>query len=136
MLRICLSLVLLLTILIDTSSVAQQRKGAVTPARSGSLPRLSTSMRYPAVRAALIRAGWQPVPLAPKNSCGWDRCPPHPEVLSCGASVSWCQYAWRRGNEWLLVTAGGEDLTEGQWFELTTRCRSIRFFGPGPHCRP
>ena len=103
--------------------------------RSTVLPRLTTQMRYPAVRAALIRAGWQPVPLAPRNSCGWDQCPPFPEVLQCGASESWCHYAWRRGPQWLILTAGGEDLEGGQWFERTRTCRSIDVVRSGPQGR-
>lgn len=88
-----------------------------------SFPQIARGTPYDRVRATLIRAGWTPLALAAPGQCGWDVCPPYREVLSCGASVSDCSYAWRMGNQYVLVNAGGEG--HPQVFTDYQRCSTI-----------
>lgn len=100
---------------------------------TGPVPQFASGAAYPSVRTQLLRLGWIPYrPSQPRLQTylqlgcptGDGRCQGFAETIFCtGTGQAACWYAWRRGDDYLLIAALGE--AEGQSFGEARRCSGV-----------
>lgn len=81
-------------------------------------PPVGTGALYGVTRAALIAAGWEPLPDPEADRCppGDARCEGRPEMVACsGTGAGHCLFAWRRGAVAIEVITAGPEARVAGW---------------------
>jgi hypothetical protein len=109
------------------TSITPSSETAGTPPAQTPPPSFAERTAYPEVRRQLLAQGWSAYRLSATAGCapGDGRCSGFAETVFCAATgQGTCWYTWKRGAEYLLIAAIGEN--DGQTFAELRQCSSLR----------